>query len=62
MVGRLVYRKGTDLLAAIVPEICSRHPDVDFLIGKVKYLFIYTHIFFITILISLYSYILKGVK
>ncbi|ELT92127.1 hypothetical protein CAPTEDRAFT_228243 [Capitella teleta] len=30
---RLVYRKGADLLAAIIPQICSQHPDVDFIIG-----------------------------
>nr|XP_006825510.1 PREDICTED: phosphatidylinositol N-acetylglucosaminyltransferase subunit A-like [Saccoglossus kowalevskii] len=33
IVSRLVYRKGMDLLAGIIPEICSMHPDVDFLIG-----------------------------
>ena len=34
VVSRLVYRKGMDLLAALIPDICSRHGDVDFLIGK----------------------------
>ena len=34
IVSRLVYRKGTDLLAAIIPKICQRHSDVDFLIGE----------------------------
>ncbi|XP_014664496.1 PREDICTED: phosphatidylinositol N-acetylglucosaminyltransferase subunit A-like [Priapulus caudatus] len=33
VVSRLVYRKGTDLLAAIIPVVCRRHPDVQFLIG-----------------------------
>ena len=33
IVSRLVYRKGSDLLAAIIPEICERHPDVDFIVG-----------------------------
>jgi len=32
-VSRLVYRKGSDLLAVIIPDICSRYPDVDFIIG-----------------------------
>lgn len=31
--SRLVYRKGIDLLAAIIPAVCRRHPNVDFLIG-----------------------------
>ncbi len=31
--SRLVYRKGIDLLAAIIPAVCARHPHVDFLIG-----------------------------
>lgn len=30
---RLVYRKGIDLLTAIVPGICARFPQVDFLIA-----------------------------
>lgn len=33
VVSRLVYRKGTDLLAGIIPEICRRYKDVQFLIG-----------------------------
>ncbi|KAK2580532.1 hypothetical protein KPH14_006263 [Odynerus spinipes] len=33
VVSRLVYRKGVDLLAHIIPEICSRHKNVNFLIG-----------------------------
>jgi phosphatidylinositol glycan class A protein len=32
--SRLVYRKGIDLLAAIIPAVCRRHPNVDFLIGE----------------------------
>ncbi|TKR76003.1 hypothetical protein L596_017214 [Steinernema carpocapsae] len=32
-VGRLVYRKGADLLREIIPEICSRHLNVRFVIG-----------------------------
>ncbi|XP_022103776.1 phosphatidylinositol N-acetylglucosaminyltransferase subunit A-like isoform X2 [Acanthaster planci] len=33
VVSRLVYRKGMDLLAGVIPVICQRHDDVDFLIG-----------------------------
>ena len=33
VVSRLVYRKGMDLLAGIIPIVCARHPDVDFIIG-----------------------------
>lgn len=33
VVSRLVYRKGVDLLAHVIPEICSRHENVNFLIG-----------------------------
>ncbi|XP_031830102.1 phosphatidylinositol glycan anchor biosynthesis class A isoform X2 [Nomia melanderi] len=33
IVSRLVYRKGVDLLARIIPDICSRHEDVRFLIA-----------------------------
>jgi len=32
--SRLVYRKGIDILALVIPEICHRHPHVRFLIGK----------------------------
>ncbi|XP_076396987.1 phosphatidylinositol glycan anchor biosynthesis class A isoform X2 [Megachile rotundata] len=32
IVSRLVYRKGVDLLARIIPNICSRYTDVQFLI------------------------------
>lgn len=31
--SRLVYRKGVDLLAAVIPAVCRRHPHVDFVIG-----------------------------
>ena len=33
VVSRLVYRKGTDLLAGVIPIICAKYPNVDFLIG-----------------------------
>uniref|UniRef100_A0A8R1HH33 phosphatidylinositol N-acetylglucosaminyltransferase n=1 Tax=Caenorhabditis japonica TaxID=281687 RepID=A0A8R1HH33_CAEJA len=31
--GRLVYRKGADLLCDIIPKVCSRHSSVRFIIG-----------------------------
>jgi hypothetical protein len=31
--SRLVYRKGVDLLALVIPEVCARHPNVRFVIG-----------------------------
>ncbi|MEW5304924.1 MAG: hypothetical protein WDW36_007499 [Sanguina aurantia] len=31
--SRLVYRKGIDLLACVIPELCARHPRVRFIIG-----------------------------
>ena len=34
VVSRLVYRKGTDLLVGIIPIICNKYPEVDFLIGS----------------------------
>ena len=34
VVSRLVYRKGMDLLAGLIPIICSKHADVCFLIGE----------------------------
>ena len=34
VVSRLVYRKGMDLLAGLIPIICHRHENVDFLIGQ----------------------------
>jgi phosphatidylinositol N-acetylglucosaminyltransferase subunit A len=33
VLSRLVYRKGMDLLAEILPKICSKHHDIEFLIG-----------------------------
>ncbi|XP_046423397.1 phosphatidylinositol N-acetylglucosaminyltransferase subunit A isoform X1 [Neodiprion fabricii] len=33
IVSRLVYRKGVDLLAHIIPEICAKYENVQFLIG-----------------------------
>ncbi|TNN07626.1 N-acetylglucosaminyl-phosphatidylinositol biosynthetic protein [Schistosoma japonicum] len=33
VVSRLVYRKGLDLLAAIIPPLCSLFPELRFLIG-----------------------------
>ena len=33
VVSRLVYRKGMDLLAGVIPIVCASHPDVDFIIG-----------------------------
>jgi len=33
VMSRLVYRKGIDLLAGIIPAICSKHANVDFIIG-----------------------------
>ena len=34
VVSRLVYRKGMDLLAGIIPEVCQKYTNVDFHIGK----------------------------
>ncbi|KAI1899815.1 hypothetical protein AGOR_G00065630 [Albula goreensis] len=33
VVSRLVYRKGIDLLGGIIPELCLKYPDLQFLIG-----------------------------
>jgi phosphatidylinositol glycan class A protein len=33
VMSRLVYRKGADLLVHVVPEVCSRHPTVKFIIA-----------------------------
>lgn len=33
VMSRLVYRKGMDLLVAIIPKICDQHPNVRFLIA-----------------------------
>jgi phosphatidylinositol glycan class A protein len=32
--SRLVYRKGIDIMALVIPEVCHRHPNVNFIIGK----------------------------
>lgn len=34
--SRLVYRKGIDLLALVIPEVCARHPHVRFVIGAAQ--------------------------
>ncbi|WKX97444.1 hypothetical protein Q1695_013251 [Nippostrongylus brasiliensis] len=31
--GRLVYRKGADLLCAVIPKVCARHAQVRFIVG-----------------------------
>ncbi|CAJ0931994.1 unnamed protein product, partial [Mesorhabditis belari] len=31
--GRLAYRKGADLLCEVIPTVCHRYPNVQFLIG-----------------------------
>lgn len=33
VISRLVYRKGVDLLAGVIPIICSTHANVQFIIG-----------------------------
>ncbi|XP_031240285.1 phosphatidylinositol N-acetylglucosaminyltransferase subunit A, partial [Mastomys coucha] len=33
VVSRLVYRKGTDLLSGIIPELCQKYQELHFLIG-----------------------------
>uniref|UniRef100_A0A914XFT0 phosphatidylinositol N-acetylglucosaminyltransferase n=1 Tax=Plectus sambesii TaxID=2011161 RepID=A0A914XFT0_9BILA len=33
VLSRLVYRKGSDLLAEIIPPLCARHPNLRFIIG-----------------------------
>lgn len=33
VISRLVYRKGIDLLAGVIPIICSSYPNIDFIIG-----------------------------
>lgn len=37
VISRLVYRKGMDLLAGVIPVVCQNHQDVDFLIGRFLY-------------------------
>ena len=34
VMSRLVYRKGADLIAALIPAVCLKHQDVDFIIGE----------------------------
>lgn len=33
IMSRLVYRKGADLLVGIIPQICSKYDDIEFVIG-----------------------------
>ncbi|OIW03915.1 hypothetical protein TanjilG_30191 [Lupinus angustifolius] len=33
VISRLVYRKGTDLLVEVIPEVCRLNPNVRFIIG-----------------------------
>lgn len=33
VVSRLVYRKGTDLLVGVIPKICEKYPEVNFIIA-----------------------------
>lgn len=33
--SRLVYRKGVDLMVQVIPLVCAKYPDVDFLIGMI---------------------------
>ncbi|GJQ84946.1 hypothetical protein Trydic_g547 [Trypoxylus dichotomus] len=33
IVSRLVYRKGVDLMAHVITQMCSKYPDINFLIG-----------------------------
>ena len=33
VVSRLVYRKGADLLAGLIPILCARHRELHFIIG-----------------------------
>ncbi|KAF5282726.1 hypothetical protein FQR65_LT02723 [Abscondita terminalis] len=34
IISRLVYRKGVDLMAQIVAEMCPKYPEVNFIIGE----------------------------
>lgn len=34
MINRLVYRKGVDLAAKVIPEMCRLFPNVHFIIGE----------------------------
>lgn len=33
VLSRLVYRKGVDLLAEVIPRACAKHPGLSFIIG-----------------------------
>ena len=33
VVSRLSFRKGTDFLVDVIPDICKKHPNVHFIIG-----------------------------
>ncbi|XP_041973237.1 phosphatidylinositol N-acetylglucosaminyltransferase subunit A [Aricia agestis] len=33
IVSRLVYRKGVDLMAAVITELCSQNPNIRFIVG-----------------------------
>ncbi|CBH09324.1 N-acetylglucosaminyl-phosphatidylinositol biosynthetic protein, putative [Trypanosoma brucei gambiense DAL972] len=33
VIGRLVYRKGSDLFVDVIPEICKRHPNIRWIVG-----------------------------
>lgn len=37
VISRLVYRKGVDLLVAVIPRICAMHKNVRFIIGKARH-------------------------
>lgn len=48
IVSRLVYRKGVDLMAQIIAEICPKYPEIKFLIGgdgPKRWLVVFTLIF-----------------
>ena len=32
--SRLVYRKGIDLIAHVIPEMCRTVPNMDFILGE----------------------------
>ena len=32
--SRMVYRKGIDLLAAVIPQLCRRHAHLHFIVGN----------------------------
>lgn len=39
--SRLVYRKGIDIMALVIPEVCHRHPRVKFIIGEWSFGFLF---------------------